>query len=110
MSAVAVLAHRVRELRDPVAGRSQPLLNLGEVEDHLPVGSGVQGRRLLGPESRRTDLQRTSTAHCCYCQAESVKWTVSVWPLVFHPLLKWNIEVHVEMTSQTPGVKKKVSF
>lgn len=53
MSALAVLAHRVRELRDSVAGRPQPLLNLGEVQDDLPVGPGVQRWRLLRPASGR---------------------------------------------------------
>lgn len=47
MSTVAVLSHRVRELCDSVAGRSQPRLNLWEVEDNLPVSSGVKGWRLF---------------------------------------------------------------
>lgn len=57
MSALAVLAHRVCELRDSVAGRSQPFLNLGQMEDDLPVSPSVQRWRLLGPETKRSDLQ-----------------------------------------------------
>lgn len=47
MSVDAVLSHRVRQLRDAVAGRSQPLLDLRQVEDDLPVRSGVERRRFL---------------------------------------------------------------
>lgn len=51
VSAAAVLCHRVSELCDSVAGRSQPRLDLGEVEDDLPVGDSVEGRRLHRPET-----------------------------------------------------------
>lgn len=57
MSALAVLTHRVSELRDSVAGRSEPLLDLGEVQDHLPVGPSVQRWRLGGPGTRRRSKQ-----------------------------------------------------
>lgn len=53
MSALAVLTHRVCELCDSVAGPSQPVLDLGQVEDDLPVGPRVQRWRLLGSETRR---------------------------------------------------------
>lgn len=47
VSAVAVLSHRVCELRDSVAGGSQPRLDLREVKDDLPVSNSVEGRRFL---------------------------------------------------------------
>ncbi len=59
MSVVAILSHRVRELCDSVAGRSQPRLDLWQVEDDLPVGSGVERWRFLRPEAaeRREDVK-----------------------------------------------------
>lgn len=54
VSGVAVLCHGVRELRDALAGRSQPRLDLGEVEDDLPVSYGVERRRLHRPEATQT--------------------------------------------------------
>lgn len=53
MSAVGVLTHRVCELGDSVAGRSQPGLDLREVEDDLPVSDGVERRRFAGPTTVR---------------------------------------------------------
>lgn len=50
VSAVGVLTRRVGELGDSVTGRSQPLLDLWEVENNLPVSSGVERRGLLCPE------------------------------------------------------------
>lgn len=52
VSAVAVLTHRVCELCDSVAGRSQPGLDLRQVEDDLPVGDGVERRRFSGPTAQ----------------------------------------------------------
>lgn len=52
MSAVAVLTHRVCELCDSVAGRSQPGLDLRQVEDDLPVSDGVERRRFSGPTAQ----------------------------------------------------------
>lgn len=56
VSVVAVLSHRVCELCDPVAGHSQPRLDLRQVEDDLPVGSGVQRWRFLWPKTAHTAL------------------------------------------------------
>lgn len=47
VSAVAVLSHRVCELRNSVTGRSQPCFDLREVKDDLPVSNSVEGRRFL---------------------------------------------------------------
>lgn len=48
---VPVLSHGVCELRDSVAGGSQPRLDLRQVEDDLPVGSGVERWRFIRPET-----------------------------------------------------------
>lgn len=80
MSALAVLTHRVCELCDSVAGRSQPFLNLREVEDDLPVSPSVQRWRLLRPGTRRNDLQTGRTVSAAVSEASS-----SVRP---HPVLQ----------------------
>lgn len=60
VSVDAVLSHRVRQLRDSVAGRSQPLLDLRQVEDDLPVRSGVERRRFLWPETMMLHMRLTA--------------------------------------------------
>lgn len=59
VSAVRVLAHRVCELCDSVAGRSQPRLDLGQVEDDLPVSDGVERRRFSRPATQQSQCPFT---------------------------------------------------
>lgn len=63
MPVVSVLPRRVRELRDALAGRSQPRLDLRQVEDDLPVGAGVEGRRFDGPETEAEDRGEDLRSH-----------------------------------------------
>lgn len=61
VSPAAVLSHRVCELRDPVAGGPQPGLDLRQVEDHLPVGAGVERRGFSGPAGREGPIRVIAT-------------------------------------------------
>lgn len=74
VSAVAVLSHRVRELCDSVAGRSQPRLDLGEVEDDLPVSYSVERRRLHRPEATQTQRETGPTRRRPLFELSTADW------------------------------------
>lgn len=71
MSVVSVLTRRVGELGHSVTGRSQPLLDFWEVENNLPVSSGVERRRLLCPEKQHKNCPESGMPALFLCSLKN---------------------------------------